>query len=983
MIKAAIFAAVLLSTAWGQTPPPIVLGQFLGENDTDPSLSIGNEAQSALNVESSLNGTALIKRQGYARTASLPISTSPATGVYSFIDANGNRDQIVCSDHNCAKSANNAAFTVFLSTAGGACVPTRWTFAQIAGFIYGANDCHDPIFKYDGTTRTSLPNTAPLGSILEATKDRLVVSGVSSNPNGVYYSQSGTYTNFVTGLNSADPYVDPIGASGDQVRALKWALGRLFIFKTNSVTSCILGDQYTSRCFPVSNTVGTGDPLSVVEIPASTFQSGAQTGGAILFKGSDNNYWSLDQTGLAVISRKISNLVASQGSSASANQSNTQTSQADWQAGIQSPLGSWDTTTRSGSIFPSSYTATDNTTASFSAGQTFTSIDTATVSNQIQLTSTTISDTWANGTTAGDLAWAITAGSFANLTNSIYGTGANAADLTDSINTASSTFSDGSWQFNHSWTYSCSSPDACLTSPGDCSGGTNCFDFRFMKTAGGNYYSVGIDATGLSSVNHTVFIRKNVSSTITTLATKTISYANTTVHSWRIDRSVAGVISLIVDGIFISSTTDTAVTTSARTEIAATGYSASATNIRNIFSTFYFYRYNSPGTFISRIFDTSFSTPTWGPFSSTFSVTTNNNQTQVDFYTRVSTSPNNDMWDSKIASSDTIKLTNAQKRYVQYEADLYTFVSTQTPSVAAVSLPAATTGQFITQCIQPGPGISAWGQLSCAQTLLGGGSNVFYATSAVNCASLPTGAPNTWQTSVTNNANLSISTNAAVYIGWRSILNSSADQAQIDACTLYWTNGVQTPPTWGTYDPIKNASYWTAAINNSATANRVLKYDLNLNEWYPFGLNATAIYRDPNANALYFGDSAAGYWNKYGGVTSDNGAAINAYWISRDFGNETNPFVDNNYSRLSLVAKNQVTGSMTVGYTFSTGQTGSYNVSLSTSSAIVYVHSNQNLLKASPYQFMNINLGNNTTNGFEIDALSLEYSSFGWRPQNP
>ncbi len=952
--------AALIVPAFSQSiAPTIVQGTFLGMDDTDPSLSIGNEAQSALNVETSLNGSSLLKRSGYAKTASLTISTSPATGAYSFVDANGNKQQVVCQDHNCAKSTNNAAFSVFLSTAGGACMPTRWQFAQISGNLYAVNDCHDVPWKYDGTNRTPLP-TAPLASIIEATKDRLVMSGATADPSAAYYSQSGTPSNFTVGINSADPYVDETGAQGDQVRALKYAIGRLFVFKTNSITSCILGDQYTSKCFPVSNTVGTVDPLSIIEIPGTYAQNGMLTSGAILFRGSDTNYWQLDQTGLNVISRKISNLVASQTSGS--NQSNTQTSQSDWQAGTQLPASSWNTVTNAGSVFPSSVTLTDNSSTTFSAG-TLAGIDAISIPGVITLSSTVFQDNFADGNFTSNPKWTDVLGNF-NVTAGV---------LTNTVGSGSiyvnQGISTGSFSFQ--------------TTAFPNSG--NITDTKFISScntlAGCGGYSLAVEHGG--SVTSNIYLKRWPAGTVLVSSAITPSNGPDNLNTYIVQRSSAGDF-LVYQGststLAIISTNDTTYSTSTYMVSDCTSGNCKWTN-------FNFLSYSTFGVITSRIFDTGFSTPTGGPIS--FSSISVPSGTFLNFSVRSSSSPNNDKWTgwSSIANSAQITQTN---RYYQYISTFTTNYSTQTPVINSVSLIAATTGQFVQQCVQPGSAITAWGILSCAQTLTGNGSEVFYATSAATCAALPTQFPikadGTTQfgwTAQTNNANLSISTNAALFIGWRSLLTSATDQAQIDACTVYWTNGVASPPSWGTYDPVKNAAYWTASINNSATANRVLKYDLNLNEWYPFGLNATALYRDQNNNSIYFGDSSAGNWNKYGGVSSDAGAAINAYWIGRDIGSQAGPFVDNSFNRISVVAKNQVTGSMNLTATLSNNTSQVYAVSLSTTSGIVYIHGNYSILKASPYQFLNIQLGNNSTTPFEVDALSLDMSSWGWKAQNP
>jgi hypothetical protein len=352
---------------------PIRIEKFGGLDDTNPSSTLdSSQAQSALNVESSLTGNALSKRQGYSRTATLTITTSPVSGSFFFVDANGNNQTIVCQDHNCAKSTNGAAFTVFLSTAGGTCTPTRWSWAAVNGTAFGANSCRDNIVIYNGSVLTS-SSTIPKGAALELTRDRLVIVDVTANPNGAYYSRSGGYTDFVTGLNSADPYIDPIGAPGDRLIGAKYALGRLFLFKANSLTACNLKDQYSSTCYPVSNTIGTNDPLSIVEVP-----------GFITFRGSDGNYWAVDESyTLSPISKQISNLVKSQ--TQGSVQSNTQSNQSDWQAGTQTPSGSWDTATLPGSIFASSSTLVDASTNSYGAGQFLVNLSTA-ISGQLFIT---------------------------------------------------------------------------------------------------------------------------------------------------------------------------------------------------------------------------------------------------------------------------------------------------------------------------------------------------------------------------------------------------------------------------------------------------------------------------------------------------------------------------------------------------------------------------------------------------------------------
>ena len=115
---------------------------------------------------------------------------------------------------------------------------------------------------------------------------------------------------------------------------------------------------------------------------------------------------------------------------------------------------------------------------------------------------------------------------------------------------------------------------------------------------------------------------------------------------------------------------------------------------------------------------------------------------------------------------------------------------------------------------------------------------------------------------------------------------------------------------------------------------------------------------------------------------SDNGSNINAYWKSKDFGG-ADPFHETSWDRISLVAKNQASGSMTLTHTLSSGQSGSHTVSLSTTASLGYIRDNYNIPITSPHNFLNVRVGNNSAAPFEILGLRIDFKTFGWRPVNP
>lgn len=946
---------------------------FHGLNDADSPAVLSNcESPDLLNVEANLSGSAILKRKGFSNTASLTITTAPVTGSHSFIDSAGNRLDIVCQDRNCAKSTNGNAFSTFLTTAASGI--TRWSFVDQGGILYGANDRRDPIMRYDGTTRSS-PVGMPLGSILELTQDRLAIGDISGQPNRVHFSSAGAYEQFTVGVNPEDSFFDDVGAAGDRIRGIKCVQGSCFIFKTASITLYEMGDQYTTQGSVISPSIGTTDPASIVA-----------AGSDLYFRAQDKNFWRIGRSGLEQISKKIPNLVKSQsGGLGGGENTNTQTTPADWVAGDQEPNGSWNTATTPGSIFPSSATLVDTSSSDF-AGGTLTNVSTSVGS--VMLSSSVVRDEWTSGGTAGRLAWAVTAGGYNMTTISgnsyLTGYGGTGSDLVNSIYTTSATISTGSWRFD--WIYEYAGAGSYQICSALSLG--SCFDLRFMQNDGGDYYHLKVveEDVNQTSAYKTVSLMKMVGGVDTALTTASRYLPRSTQYGFEIVRSTDGRFALYQDSVIISSTVvgDVSITSSTKMTILATHYS-NVYAIQNGFDNFYSYQYARTGSITSRIFDAAISTPIWGPLSSTFTANNAGLEGNIAFYTQSSAAGDGTGFGSIVSSSDTLTLgAIGNKRYIRYRADFSTNVSTKSPSLDAISLTAATTGQFTTQCIEPNSSISAWGTLSCAQTLAGAGSLVYYATSAVSCAALPVstapvnmfGTAQAGWTAQTNNATVTIATNTAVFIGWRSLLGSSTDQAQVDACVLSWNEGTPAQPSWAAYDSRKQAIYWTSTVDGAAATNRLLKYDLNLGEWFPWNIAAQAP-RVIN-NELYFGGAGAGTWNKYGGVDSDAGASINAYWTGKDVGSDR-PFQGKDFKTLSVLNRNQGSGTLTGTWTNSIGNTGNYTISLSTGSGISYARSNFNLPKKSPQAFMKIRLGNDSSTPFEVLGIGLTWQVLPWR----
>ena len=516
----------------------------------------------------------------------------------------------------------------------------------------------------------------------------------------------------------------------------------------------------------------------------------------------------------------------------------TQDQQGNWQAGnldvsgLGAPLSA---TIDPGNVVGTTFTVTD----ALANPNATVNIDSVTTPGVLTLSSTTTNEVWTNGTLQGNYGWTQPAGVFLwESAASCAGAGNNCiiADpapalgiggLGNQTQTTQIALSSGVWNFTHFWT----------TAGPDCGASGLCFEYRFDYVDASHYYAAYMNTNGGSN-NHIVGLSYRNGGGITYLTAEPYYTPASTPLNWSVIRNSNGAMFLSISGVQIASAPAVNLISPGTTlMIAASGESGF---FGNAFTNINSYQYNSPGKWLSQEFNTGLSTPTWGLFSSTFSVADQNVQNQVIFYTQVSTSPNNDLYDAKVAASDTVHIASAQKQYIRYEADFAIYNSTTPPSVSSVTMTADTTGYMITSCFNTAPNIG-WGLLQ-ATALQADGAVDFWVSTGTTCDGVQR-ATDTW-TAQTPNTTIGVAT--APYLGVRVLLTGSPyfnpdNQPTLQSITINWQSIAGRPHS---VTQVFDNRYWlayTTVTTGAAFNNQVLVYDSE-GHWSQFqGINASSL----------------------------------------------------------------------------------------------------------------------------------------------
>ena len=794
-----------------------------GINTTQSSLAIKDtEAQALANVYLDQKGITTRGGQKKRNPTAIGGGSLDVNGVFEYKKSDGTDYCVAFSSITGYYSTDKCvSFTAFVATITPAhdmnCVPFQ-------DRLYCVNGT-DPSFYFNGSDDIEVA-AIPVGKYIRAYQNRLWVAGVSGNLSRLYYSDVGDGDSWDTTLQQLD--FNP--EDGDVVTGIGPAAFEVLpTYKRYSsfVVQGTQADNYTPVI--INSNIGARYHRSIKNFLAQS--RNIQLFDSLGPKGGLPGIYYFNGIVIDYASGKIEDDLRELPNFRALSRFRQWSTKAEWDTGTTY----WTSTTIDvNTISPSSWTATDTSSADFAAG---TLIDTSTsvVSGTVTLGwgASTLLDDFTDGDYTNNPTWTVDLGTFdaasGYLTSTASGHGRIRTPITN----------NGSWQY----------------------------EIVGTPVAGNGLYI--LDGTNFSTANGYVlsdcnkFYRMGTGEVLTEIASPGVSLG---AYSIKIARDPDGVFNIYCDGVLAATVTDNTYKSfsSLRFHINQNA------KIDNMYTQ---ERYRSSGTFISQEFNKYISTPTSGPIS--YSSTTPSD-TDIFFDVRNSTASDG-VWTPWIPSSSTLR-DGTTLQYMQYRARFSTDTSTKTPQLHHMTLQAASTGTWTAGETFLSADVSAtWGLLQADETTVGSAEWAYAMKSSTYAGGT---ADDSWQ-SVTNNSAISIATGAYIDIRATNSFPTSTDTAKLNSITIYFNEGAQAYSTVG--EIFKGRYYWFGQSDSGTENDICYCLDSNLAWVYLTGIYArSAAIID---GGLYTGDSrttSSGFiWEQDVG-THDDGVAFTAFWQGKD-----------------------------------------------------------------------------------------------------
>lgn len=916
MIKKLLLSLLLAVPCYAEQ---VASTQFKGLKANENAVIIGPEfAQDLLNIDVSNSGKSVKKRPGYGLYKTL--STSQALhGGYHFFDSSGNDVQVWASSTSVYGIVADAAPTQLVSSMT---LNSTMDCADTQGSAYCVTSNRDFYIKTNGT---SLQNwaTSPLGTMVEATPDRVVVAGVSGNLSTIYHSASNSFFNYTPGPLATDAFTEVIAAPGSKITHLRYACGKLLWWKDQSFGYEAFDDQYSLQIKIISDNIGTFDNTSAVD-----------PGGNVWFRGQDGHIWQYDCSGLIKQSLEITPFVQASGRRTSNLW--TQTSQSDWQTGSSSPTvpaQPLSFTISAGDVVPGSYTVTENSSSQWNSG---TASNVTINASSIQLATNNSGNVTNNDFESGTLG----SGAPTNWTNTAVAVYTK-MDSANSLTTCRDVYSGitGSFFAEPGTGQKVSSTPLLVA---------KVLDARTGSTLDSSSFSIATKNCAFTSRTLTVSA-SNIGKRVQFVFQSTDSDGTTD------DATLKTSESYILGG---NVTFNLAIADNGGTAVFA-----ALDNVQNGSSTI------TTGSFTSQALNTAL------PYGYIYPTATWTSNTSTPSFVLQQATSTTGGWSDITTSTNVNVQTN--KRYLRY-LSTFTITASDTAlsTLSSVSIVERASGTYFSQ-VKAAPSLAAYSTFNPTYSN-GNGSHAFYVR--VNGGPFLTLASTIPWTSQTPNSIIA-ATWTATYIQFAdsfTITSATDTVPTLNDFTVNWFEGNATDQAYLAY--FDNAIWSDVSYGAGVSSNTyIFKYDLINEGWtlYNFGAGGMLVQN----NRLYFGDvGATGKIYQFNSGHSDAGNPIVAYWKSKEF-TGPDPFLQGSLGQIDVFAKKDQGSTLTSTYALDTSTTTtSYSISLSSPIA-TFVQSRKLVPPGKTGYTWNLKLGDSSdSSDWELFGFRIVYTQNPYRP---
>ena len=899
MVRKALLIASLCVTA--AFCDQVAVSDFKGLNNDEANLVIGSEyAQDLLNVDVSAGGKSVVKRPGFGQYKD--IDEGALHGGHHFFDSTGNDVQVWGSSKSLTGIVADGTPTVLISSATQG---ATWDCADTVGFAYCVNSSRD---VYVRTTGAAIAwQTSPLGTMIEATPDRMVVAGVAAAPSSLYVSAANSFlaSGYTVGSLNSDAFIEPITAPGSKLTHIRWGCGKLLWWKDQSFGYTQFEDQYTLENKIVSDTIGTFDNTSAID-----------PGGNVWFRGQDGHIYRYDCSGLTKESIEITPNIQSSGRRTS--NSFIQTTLADWNGGSGNPPSAISTTTITDSITPTTFTVTENSSASG----------------------------WGSGSTSNATVW----------TSSVSLATNNSGTVTDN------SFENAN--IATAWTVTNGSGDSGWISVNTVTAGANC---NPTPQSGSRIAQQAVTSGDLlvqtvSVDGNTVYDQGTVSwasnSCTWVQRTLTVSDANKGKRFRLRFKPGPNNSNIITQDSYILGGNITFYTATDQGSALKVFW---IDNVESGSSTI------TSGQFTSQAFNTG------TPYSFVYTSAT---------WTAVTSTPSIVLQKGPTATGPWLDINNSTGTNVQTNHRFLRYLSSFTIEggdargyLSGVQIIAKSSGPYYS-AVKNAPNITAWSTFN-PTPVLGDGTIIYNIRRATQPFTVLSSTPSGW-TQLTENSLITASTGTYFQVIASFTITAATNTApSLSDFTVNWYEGNASDQAYMHY--FDNAIWTSVAFGVGVSSNtHIFKRDLINDGWTVYNFGAGGFLTQNNR--LYFGDvSDGGKIFLYGSGTSDNGAAINAYWQSKEFAG-SDPFMENQLTQIDTIVRRDPNQSLVATYTVGTSTATSYTISLSSTTTSIITHRKTLPSGKNGYSFNMKYSDNSTTGAFEILGYRLGFIQYPWKP---